>query len=110
MPLTFTLVARSMSRWMMAATFGSFWSCFQRSTSRPISFAYRSRVSGSSWGEAKSRSCISQYRPCIPAAMAASAAGRACGWKGRGYCFITSRILPAYFFSTWVTVACACRQ
>ena len=59
-PLTLTLVARSMSRWMVAATLGSDWSRFHRSTSSPISRAYRSRVSASSWGLAKSRSCISQ--------------------------------------------------
>jgi hypothetical protein len=47
----------------------------------------------------------------MPAATAARAAGIACGCiEVSGNCFITSRILPAYFFSTWETVAWAWRQ
>src|SRR5436190_18954731 len=53
---------------------------------------------------AKILSCISQNLPCAPAAMAASAAGSALGWKGSGWFFHTMRILPLYSSSSCLRV------
>ena len=84
-PCTPKLLPIFMSASTLALVLGSSMAALYLAISRPISAAYFSRSAADSacWW-ANSLSCISQNLPCLPAAMAALAAGIAFLWKGNG--------------------------